>query len=145
MAFLGLAFMACGLTVAGLPPLPGFVGKFSMLSALLTGGAVSKAGWTFFALLLAGGLLALLAVSRAGVRGFWTPRAQPPRLLLTETLPIAWLVGLLLLLTVCAGPALRYTQAAADALYAPRGYIGAVVTTRPHPAPGVAGHDGSAP
>jgi len=145
MAFLGLAFMACGLTLAGLPPLPGFVGKFSMLSALLAAGAVPKAGWAFFALLLAGGLLTLIAVSRAGVRGFWTPRAQPPRLLLTETLPIAFLVGLLLLLTVWAGPALRYTQATARGLHAPRGYIGAVVTARPRPPSNPAGLGGGSP
>jgi multicomponent K+:H+ antiporter subunit D len=134
--------MACGLTLAGLPPLPGFVGKFSMLSALLGERTVSRAGWAFLALLLTGGLLALLAVSRAGVRTFWTPRAQPPRLLLTETLPIAFLVALLLALTLWAGPALRYTQAAARALYPPRDYIGAVVTTRPRPSPG---SDGGGP
>jgi len=142
MAFLGLAFMACGLTLAGLPPLPGFVGKFSMLSALLAAPVVSRAGWAFFALLLAGGLLALIAVSRAGVRSFWTPRAQSPRLLLTETLPIALLVVLLLLLTVWAGPVLRYTQAAARALYTPREYISAVVTTHPRPSPNAAVLDG---
>jgi len=137
MAFLGLAFMACGLTLAGLPPLPGFIGKFWMLSALLDAQKVPGVGWAFFALLLTGGLLALLAVSRAGVRAFWTPRQQPPRLLLTETLPITFLVALLLLLTVFAGPALRYTQAAGRALHLPNEYVNAVVATRPRPPPGV--------
>ncbi|MDR0479191.1 MAG: monovalent cation/H+ antiporter subunit D [Burkholderiaceae bacterium] len=143
MAFLGLTFIACGLTLAGLPPLAGFVGKFSMLSALLATRTMPTAGWLFFALLLAGGLLAMIAVARAGIRSFWTPRAQPPRLLLAETLPIVLLVALLLLLTVFAGPALRYTQAAARALYAPRNYISAVIMTRPRPAPGAAGQQGA--
>ena len=34
MAFLGLAFICCALLVTGLPPLSGFVAKFSLLSAL---------------------------------------------------------------------------------------------------------------
>ena len=36
VAFLGLAFMACTLLVACLPPLSGFIGKFAMLSALFS-------------------------------------------------------------------------------------------------------------
>src|SRR5690606_8965592 len=36
MAFLGLAFVSCALLVTGLPPLSGFVAKFSMLSAAVT-------------------------------------------------------------------------------------------------------------
>lgn len=132
MAFLGLTFIVCGLTLAGLPPLAGFVGKVSMLSALLAAPAVPVAGWCFFTLLLLGGLLALVAVARAGIRCFWAARAPPPRLLLVETLPIAFLIGLLLLLTVYAGPALQYTQAAARALNNPHAYIGAVIATRPH-------------
>ena len=133
LAFVGLAFIVCVLTLAGLPPLAGFVGKFSMLAALLAAPAVPVTGWLFFALLLLGGLLALLALARAGIRNFWVARASPPRLPLVETLPVAFLVGLVLLLTVCAGPALRYTQAAARALYDPHDYINAVVTTQPRP------------
>ncbi len=35
VAFLGLAFIACALLIAGMPPLAGFLGKFAMLSALI--------------------------------------------------------------------------------------------------------------
>jgi multicomponent K+:H+ antiporter subunit D len=135
MAFLGLAFMACGLTLAGLPPLPGFIGKFTMLSTLLSGSVISTAGWMFFTLLLVSGLFTLLAISRAGVRIFWIPRENVPRLLLAETLPIAFLAALLLALTVDAGPALRYANDTARALYPPYSYVDAVITARPRPSP----------
>src|SRR3546814_15992552 len=36
MAFLGLAFVSCALLVTGLPPLSGFVAKFSLLSAAVS-------------------------------------------------------------------------------------------------------------
>nr|GEW36134.1 hypothetical protein [Tanacetum cinerariifolium] len=35
MAFLGLSFMACALLIIGLPPLSGFLGKLTLISALL--------------------------------------------------------------------------------------------------------------
>ena len=71
-AFLGLAFIACTLVIAGLPPLPGFVGKFAMVHALLnplglgasSGFQLGAAGWTLVALLVASGLLALVALTR---------------------------------------------------------------------------------
>jgi multicomponent K+:H+ antiporter subunit D len=74
MAFLGLAFIVCGLTLAGLPPMAGFVGKVVMLSALLNpagfgqNAPVSPAAWLLLGLLLASGLLAIIALSRAGSR-----------------------------------------------------------------------------
>ncbi|HNI85040.1 MAG TPA: monovalent cation/H+ antiporter subunit D, partial [Ottowia sp.] len=74
MAFLGLAFIVCALTIAGLPPMAGFVGKVVMLSALLNPAGfgvqapVSPAAWLLLALLVTGGLLTIIAMSRAGIR-----------------------------------------------------------------------------
>ena len=42
MAMLGFAFACSALLVAGLPPLPGFVGKFAILAALLQRGKTGE-------------------------------------------------------------------------------------------------------
>ncbi|WP_087745357.1 MULTISPECIES: monovalent cation/H+ antiporter subunit D [unclassified Acidovorax] len=143
-ALLGLAFLVCTLVIAGLPPLSGFVGKFAMLSALLNPlGLASSAGtqpgapgWILFALMIATGLLALIALSRAGIRHFWaTHERVAPQLRVLEGLPIAALLALCIALTVMAGPVMRFTQATADALHSPGTYIRAVMQAKPVPGP----------
>ena len=153
IAFLGLAFMACTLLIAGLPPLSGFVGKFAMLSALLNPaglgssmGAPSTAAWFFLALLITSGLMALLALSRAGIRHFWAAHGRGvPRLHVLEGAPVAGLLLACLLITVYAGPVMRYTQATAYALHDPREYINAVMSARPMPYPTQAQPGGTTP
>ncbi len=122
MAFLGLAFVVCALTIAGLPPMAGFVGKVVMLSALLNPGGfgeqapVSLAAWALLALLVVGGLLTTIAMSRAGVRYFWAPQGRAvPRLRIIETVPIA-----MLLLVIGAALLRRWCGARAGAWLTPR-------------------------
>ncbi len=143
-ALLGLAFIACTLVIAGLPPLPGFVGKFAMVHALLnplglgaSGGLqLGAAGWTLVALLVASGLLALVALTRAGIRHFWAAHDRSaPKLLVLEGLPIALLLGACAALAWQAGAVMRYTQATADALHAPAAYVRAVMAAEPVPNP----------
>ena len=143
-AFVGLAFMACTLLIAGLPPLSGFVGKVTMLTALLNPlGLGSSAGlrpgwvgWTFMALLIASGLLALIALSRAGIRHFWAAHDRPtPQLRVLEGLPIAALLAACIALTFAAAPAMRFTQATANALHAPDTYVRAILSAQPVPPP----------
>ena len=142
VAFLGLAFMACTLLVAGLPPLSGFIGKFAMLSALFPPAgttpppSANPTQWAFMAMLIASGLLALVAFSRAGIRHFWAAqRGTVPRLNLLEGAPVAALLLGCAVITVQAGPVMRYTEATARALHAPRNYIDAVTLARPTPYP----------
>lgn len=140
VAFLGLAFMVCTLVITGLPPLSGFVGKFAMLTALLNPlglGASSElqpgpAGWMLMALLIGTGLLGLIALTRAGIRHFWTTHDRPaPQLRVLEGLPIAALLLACAALTVQAGPAMRYAQSTADALHDPSAYVAAVMAAEP--------------
>ena len=144
VALLGLAFMACTLVITGLPPLSGFVGKFAMLTALLNPlglGAVAAqppglAGWLLLALLIGTGLIALIALTRAGILHFWATYDRAPlQLRLLEGLPIAGLLGACVAMTIYAGPVMRYMQATADALHTPSLYIKAVMSARPIPGP----------
>ncbi|KRC01145.1 cation:proton antiporter [Hydrogenophaga sp. Root209] len=137
-ALLGLAFIVCTLLLAGLPPFSGFIGKFAMLSALLDapGAAVAPVSWLFMACIIVSGLLALLALSRTGIRFFWAPVDRPPPVLrVVEYLPIALLIALCVVFTVRAEAVMRYTSATAAALYQPRLYIDAVMSSRPLPTP----------
>jgi multicomponent K+:H+ antiporter subunit D len=141
---LGLAFIACTLVIAGLPPLPGFVGKFAMIHALLNplglgAGLPTSAGaltWVIVALMVGSGLLALVALTRVGILHFWAAHDRAaPKLLVLEGLPVAALLVVCGALAWQAGAVLRYTQATADALHTPAGYIQAVMSAQPKPNP----------
>ena len=145
-AFLGFSFLACTLLLTGTPPLSGFIGKFMMLSGLLSteeaGSAlqepVSTAAWVMLALVIAAGFAALVALSRTGIRMFWTPRDRPAaQLKVLECLPIGLLLALCLLISFRAEPLARYLQAAASELKDPHGYVQAVQGVRPLPPPSV--------
>ena len=145
-AFLGFSFLACTLLLTGTPPLSGFIGKFMMLSGLLSieeaGSAlqepVSTAAWAMLALVIAAGFAALVALSRTGIRMFWTRRDRPAaQLKVLECLPIGLLLTLCLLISFRAEPLARYLQAAASELKDPHGYVQAVQGVRPLPPPSV--------
>ncbi|MGF6090435.1 monovalent cation/H+ antiporter subunit D [Pseudomonas sp. 18173] len=144
MAFLGLSFIACALLIIGMPPLSGFIGKLGLIGALLNPSGlgnsadvpVSSAAWGLLVLLILSGLASLIAFSRLGIQRFWTPAERPsPLLRRFECIPIFALLGLSIALTFMADPLLRYTQAAADALYNPQQYVMAVLDTRVVPNP----------
>lgn len=144
MAFLGLSFIACALLIIGMPPLSGFIGKLSLISALFnplglgvaTAAPLSTAGWALVTLLVLSGLASLIAMGRVGIQRFWKPEERPsPVLRRYECLPIVILLGLCLALSLQAEPLLRYTQDTAASLQTPDGYIKAVLGTRPVPGP----------
>ncbi len=142
MAFLGLSFIACALLIIGMPPLSGFIGKLSLIGALLnplglgTDAPISNAAWALLALLILTGLASLMAFSRLGIQRFWTPEERPsPLLRKLECAPIFLLLGLSVVLTFKAEPLLRYTQATAEALNNPQQYVMAVLGTRAVPSP----------
>jgi multicomponent K+:H+ antiporter subunit D len=127
-ALLGLAFAACAIMLAGLPPLAGFVGKFAMLDALFESASLPIASWTMLALLVASGFATIIGMARAGVRRFWaSPEASAPRIRVVELAPIVALLVLCAALTVEAGISMRYLGEAARALHAPAPYVGRVL------------------
>jgi len=139
---LGLMTLLGAASVAGLPPLPGFLGKLMVLQSA----AATPAHAVVWAVVLTGGFLTLVGLARAGAILFW-------QVLPTDGQPVAsgssWrltsatlgLLGLSLVLAVAASPLKRYTDAAAAQLSDPAVYARAVlgqigtissVSTRPY-------------
>ncbi len=135
-ALLGMAFLACALLVAGLPPLPSFIGKLGMLSAaVVESGTHGRARtWIFVATLLASAVLVLLALMRTGIRIFWSePRHERPHVRAAEGVSVLGLLGATVALTIAAGPAMAAANAAARSLYERNSYIEAVLGARVRP------------
>lgn len=128
MAVLGLCFGACLLVLAGLPPLPGFVGKVAMLQAAFRiEGMPQWVIWSFVTILILGGFATLLGLIRVGIQTFWASDSHTPKILALETGPVVLLVAMMLFLSVEAQPVLRYMDATARALHHPLIYTDGVI------------------
>jgi multicomponent K+:H+ antiporter subunit D len=134
MAFLGLTFVCCVLLVAGLPPLSGFLAKFSLLrTAIGSTPEVEMSGytWAFCAGVLISGVAAMMSLSRVGLRLFWSVgNRTTPRLRVIEAGPAAFLIVLCFALTAAAGPVMTYLDSAAQSLHSPQVYIRVVNGTQ---------------
>lgn len=131
MAFLGLSFAACALIISGLPPLSGFISKFTILHQLLQS-RNDLASWLFLALLMLAGLTAIISLMRFGVRSFWTAQSsQSPRLKVSEAGPVSLLLVLCILMAVLAGPLNALLLRVADDLQQTGRYIEQVLQAKP--------------
>ncbi|WP_224365355.1 monovalent cation/H+ antiporter subunit D [Hyalangium versicolor] len=129
---MGMAFVACALLTSGLPPLATFIGKLGMLSAALGpregGEPISARAWLLTGVLLSCGLLTLIALTRTGIRTFWSEmQREPPRVRAPEGFPLVALLTACGVLTLAAGPTMELARATAQSLYDRRGYIDAVL------------------
>ncbi|MHB2266953.1 monovalent cation/H+ antiporter subunit D [Aliihoeflea sp. PC F10.4] len=133
IAILGIGFSIIALVLIGLPPFSGFLAKFAILDAIIGTGTADLDGFVFMrgalvGLLIFSGIVALIALSRMGIRTFWAP-VEPllPRITVTETAPILFLLGLLVALAIMAGPAMDLFLATAADLHDPYRYLDAVL------------------
>lgn len=132
---LGLMTLLGAASVAGLPPLPGFLGKLMILESA----APTPAHAWVWAVVLLAGFLTLVGLARAGTLLFWNvvPSAHAPVAsgsswrLTSATLG---LLGLSLLLAAFASPMKRYTDAAAAQLADRQAYASAVLAAQGGPA-----------
>jgi multicomponent K+:H+ antiporter subunit D len=141
-ALLGTMMLLAAASTAGLPPLPGFVGKLMILEAAAYH-PWQAAVWT---VVLVVGFFTLIGLARAGSILFWHVRADPsggagagasPPTLVGATL---FLLVASVAMSIFAAPLQRYTQAAAEQLADRAGYARAVLgpemaergTTRPY-------------
>ena len=124
-------FFVAAIAITGMPPLSGFVGKLLVLDAVR---ASAHAAW-LWTLILSTSLIAIVGFSRGGSMLFWKPHALPAAPAAArrpEALPFVAVGGLLAclaLLTVFAGPVHAWLELTAAQLYAPAGYIEAVLGT----------------
>ena len=134
MAFLGLTFVCCVLLVAGLPPLSGFLAKFALLRNAIGSAPNAEVGWhvwAFVATTVITGIVTTIALTRSGLRLFWSTTGRTtPRLSIVEAAPAAFLVLLSVALTAGIAPVMTYLDSTAQSLHAPEIYIQAVLSTQ---------------
>jgi len=126
---LGLLLLLGAASAAGLPPLPGFLGKLMILQ----GAQGHPAQAWLWSVVLVAGFLTIVALARAGVIVFWHVQPAPgqalgsagssPRLLAA----VGLLMGLGLAMTVWAAPLQAYAQATATQLADRAAYARAVL------------------
>lgn len=130
-ALLGGLFFFAAVSVIGLPPLSGFVGKLLLLNAA---GAQSSVLWLWVILLL-GTLITLIALSRSGSTVFWRTegvtdqKAEPMDKL--ALLVVMGILAMSLLLTVAGASVMEYTRALAAQVFDPDAYINAMRQLQP--------------
>ncbi len=130
-------FLVAAVSLAGLPPLSGFIGKLVMLEAVPPGPATF---WVWL-LVLASSFMMLVGLARAGTRLFWRqepwPDASPEQVqhyVPREEMPYVpsrplenaatlLLIGYGIAMVLAAAPVLDYTRATGIQLKSPAGYV----------------------
>ena len=127
VAMLAVSFLACALLLAGLPPLSGFLAKFSMLAPMLD--ATAREGtMALFTLVIVAGFCTVIAMCRAGIQIFWTDVDRSfPQARVTEVAGIVLLLGACLLLTVVVQGPLGYLHDTANQVHDRANYIHGVL------------------
>lgn len=113
---LGIAFGLAAVSMIGLPPFSGFLGKVLILQTAVE---PTQIAWAWSAILVAS-LLAVVAMSRGGSTLFWRISSEPN---VCELMPnikmvaIFFLLAMSPLLVIFAGPVTEYTAETANQIY----------------------------
>ncbi|TWI48007.1 multicomponent K+:H+ antiporter subunit D [Pseudomonas duriflava] len=124
----GLFFFGA-VSIAGLPPLSGFLGKVLILRSA----TLPEARWLWPVLLLSS-LGLIIALSRAGSTVFWRTQAVEPTHRKVDgwrVFAVAFLMSGSVILVVIAKPLTRYLDQAAEQMMSPGAYIEAVLQETP--------------
>ena len=143
---LGLMMIFGAASAAGLPPLPGFLGKLMVLES--SSGLPAQA-WVWTVVLVVG-FFSIVGLARAGVVVFWHvqptqdgPSAGGSSL---KLLSAVWAIMLMTVaMAVLASPIKRYTDAAAAQLADPAQYVRAVLGAERATVPTTRPYDGARP
>lgn len=138
-------FLIAAMSVAGIPPLSGFIGKLALLQAV----PQADVSWVWTAILVSS-LMVIVGLTRAGSRVFWrTPAKEIAAGHLTETpdktmhgpsrhasrpletAAIMLLLGYGIAMSIYAAPVIAYAQDAGAQLMAPGDYVGKLKATPP--------------
>jgi multicomponent K+:H+ antiporter subunit D len=125
---LGGIFFITAVTVAGLPPLSGFVGKLMVLEAARS----TPSAVVSWSVLLVAALVVIVATARAGSALFWrtTPASaagQVTPLDRRAVVAVAGLLACILGLVIWGGAATSYAWETARQIADPSGYVAAVL------------------
>lgn len=121
-SIVAVMFFAAAITIIGMPPLSGFVGKLHILEAARVG---DQANW-LWPVVLGSTLVIMVALARAGSKMFWHTlegKAGETRSANGQLAAVMVLLSAALLLTVFAQPVSAFTDAIANDLYQPQRYI----------------------
>ena len=117
-ALLGVCFFIAALSVAGLPPFSGFLGKLVILQSAQ---GVPEKFWVWL-IILVSSLFSIVALSRAGTTLFWRPAPNSEadadtKVSLWQTGAVILLLGGSVLLVLMGSISVQYTQHAAEQLH----------------------------
>ena len=121
-------YFGAAIATAGMPPLSGFLGKLLVMDALRH----HDLWWLIWAAILGTSLLLILALARAGSTVFWkayaddTPEPEGPAQPLALG-AVGLLLGLIIAMTVFAGPLMHWLEGTANQLHDAGAYIDAVL------------------
>ncbi|QOW19810.1 monovalent cation/H+ antiporter subunit D [Lysobacter ciconiae] len=138
-------FLIAAMSVAGIPPLSGFIGKLALLQAVPD----ADVGWVWTVILVSS-LMVIVGLTRAGSRVFWrTPAKELAAGHVTdpasatvhgpsrhasrplETAAIILLLGYGIAMSLYAAPMIAYAQDAGAQLMVPGDYVGKLKATPP--------------